>query len=301
MEIISVIPRGYCAGVVRAIRIARETVQKYPGQPVTMLGMIVHNRFVVEACRALGIQFVEDPAKTRLELLDEVKEGVVIFTAHGVSDAVRRKAEAKGLTVVDATCKDVTKTHELVRRHASSGDVIYIGKKRHPESEGTVSLSDRVHLVTSIEEAEELPPLENVLITCQTTLSLLDTAEIIAACRKKYPDAVIAEEICTATRIRQEAVMALENVDLLIVVGDRRSNNSGQLKAIGLSHGIPHALLIDSEEDLREEDIRGYERIAVTSGSSTPNLLTAGVIQALQHYAETGELVTKKISITQIL
>ena len=119
--------------------------------------------------------------------------------------------------------------------------------------------------------------------------------------RKKYPDAVIADEICTATRIRQEAVMALKNGDLLIVVGDSRSNNSGQLKAIGLSSGIPHALLIDSEEDLKEEDIRGYERIAVTSGSSTPNLLTAGVIRALQRYAETGELVTEKISITQIL
>ncbi len=301
MEIISVIPRGYCAGVVRAIRIARETAEKYPDTPVTMLGMIVHNRYVVEACSALGIRFVEDPMKSRLQLLDEITEGVVIFTAHGVSDAVRRKAEDKGLIVVDATCNDVLKTHELVRNHASHGDVIYIGRHHHPESEGTVSLSSRVHLVTCIEEAEQLPPLEHVLITCQTTLSLTDTAKIIDVCKSRYPDSVVAEEICAATRVRQEAVMRLENTDLLIVVGDKRSNNSGQLRAIGLSAGIPRALLIDSEEDLREEDIAGCERIAVTSGSSTPNVLTAGVITALKHYAETGELITKKIRITQIL
>lgn len=301
MEIISVTPRGYCAGVVRAIRIAEETVRSHPGVPVTMLGMIVHNRYVVEACRNLGIRFVEDPGKTRLELLDEVDEGIVIFTAHGVSDAVVKKAREKGLTAVDATCPDVTKTHDLVRAHVRHGDVIYIGKHHHPESEGTVSLSPRVHLVTDTAEAEALGHLENVLITCQTTLSLLDAQQIIGVCLKKFPDAVIGEEICTATRIRQEAVMALKNTDLLIVVGDRRSNNSSQLKKTALSSGIPNALLIDSAEDLKEEDIAGFARIAVTSGSSTPNSLTAQVIRVLRHYADTGDFIPEKTNITQIL
>lgn len=288
MEIISVTPRGYCQGVVRAIMTARRTVEQHPGETVTMLGMIVHNRFVVDECRRMGIRFVEDPKKTRLELLDEISEGVVIFTAHGVSDAVRSKAEAKGLTVVDATCPDVIHTHEIVREHASHGDVIYIGKKNHPESEGTVGLSERVHLVTCTEDLDNLHDLHDILITNQTTLSLLDTQEIIDACLKKWPDAGIAKEICNATRIRQEAVMELKDTDVLIVVGDPRSNNSNQLKQIGMRAGIRQTWLIDSVLSLREEMVKNKNRIAVTSGSSTPNSLTAQVISFLKEYAETG-------------
>ena len=132
MEIVKVIPRGYCQGVVRAIQIARKTAETYPDQKISMLGMIVHNRYVVEACEKLGIRCLESPGLTRLELLDQIDEGIVIFTAHGVSDAVFEKARAKGLTIVDATCPDVEKTHRLIREHTSSGDVLYIGKLNHP-------------------------------------------------------------------------------------------------------------------------------------------------------------------------
>lgn len=289
MEIISVIPRGYCQGVVRAIRIAKETVQNNPGVKVSMLGMIVHNQYVVDACEELGIVFVEETGKSRLELLDRIDSGIVIFTAHGISDAVKAKAIAKGLTIVDASCPDVIKTHELVQAHcAKGGDVLYIGKKGHPESEGTVGLSDRVHLITSCEDLGNLNDLHDVLITNQTTLSLLDSKQIIDAAKKKYPDAVIAEEICNATRIRQDAVMKLKDIDLLIVVGDKRSNNSNQLKEIGLRSGVKEALLIDSIEDLKESQIKEKDRIAVTSGSSTPNELTQQVIATLKDYAKTG-------------
>ena len=288
MEIISVVPRGYCQGVVRAILKAKETVQKYPDIPVTMLGMIVHNRFVVDECQRMGIRFVEDPKKTRLELLDEIDEGVVIFTAHGVSDAVRQKAEEKGLIVVDATCPDVIQTHDIVRSHAALGDVIYIGKKNHPESEGTVGLGEHVHLVTCIEDLDDLPEMHDILITNQTTLSLIDVQQIIDACLKRWPDAEVAKEICNATRIRQEAVMNLKDTDCLIVVGDPRSNNSNQLKEIGTKAGIKETYLIDSVLSLREDMIKNKNRIAVTSGSSTPNSLTAQVISFLEDYAKTG-------------
>lgn len=289
MEIISVIPRGYCQGVVRAIRIAKETVENHPGTPVSMLGMIVHNQYVVDACEALGIRFVEEPGMTRLDLLDQINSGIVIFTAHGISDAVREKAEAKGLMIVDASCPDVIKTHTLVKEHAAKGgDVLYIGKKGHPESEGTVSLSDRVHLITSCADIENLNDLHDVLITNQTTLSILDSQKIIQACLKKYPDAKVAEEICNATRIRQEGVMRLKNIDLLIVVGDVRSNNSNQLKEIGLRSGVKNAVLVASVVDLQEEMIQGRDRIAVTSGSSTPNELTQQVIDFLKQYAADG-------------
>ncbi len=288
MEIISVTPRGYCQGVVRAIRIAQDTAASYPDTPITMLGMIVHNSFVVEECRKLGIRFVEDPEKTREELLDQIDEGIVIFTAHGVSDSVREKAERKSLRTVDASCPDVLRTHDLVRSHAQNRDIIFIGKKNHPESEGTVSLSPRVHLVTDVSDIASLPDLKAPLIMTQTTLSIHDIGTMIDACRKRFANAEVMSEVCNATRMRQEAVMSLKDTDLLIVVGDPRSNNSLQLKRIGQSCGIPECLLIGSVMDLKEDILKNKNRIAVTSGSSTPNTITSQVIAFLKKYAEDG-------------
>lgn len=286
MEIISVTPRGYCQGVVRAIRIAEETAGKHPGETITMLGMIVHNRYVVQKCESLGIRCIDDSSRTRLELLDDIDEGIVIITAHGANDAVFAKAQSKGLQIVDATCPDVEKTHTLVRSHVEHGDVIYLGKHNHPEAEGTVGISPRVHLVSSVEEAEQLEGLADVLITSQTTLSILDTRRILAACLKKYPDAKVYPEVCNATRIRQEAVLRLRDTDVLIVVGDPHSNNSHQLARIGQDNGIPRTWLIENSEQLRDDMIAGAERVAVTSGSSTPNELTQAVIDRLHALAQ---------------
>lgn len=289
MEIISVVPRGYCQGVVRAIQIARKTAEENQGKPVTMLGMIVHNQYVVDACTRAGIRFVEDPGKTREELLDQIDEGIVIFTAHGISPAVREKAAMKGLTVVDASCPDVIRTHQLVMDAiADDRDVLYIGKNGHPESEGTIGLSQRVHLITCAEDVKKFPHLKRVFITNQTTLSLLDIQPVIQACLAMYPEAEVCQEICNATTIRQQAVMKLKDVDLLIVVGDPRSNNSNQLRTIGMKSGIPECLLVESVQSLRQEQIKGKNRIAITSGSSTPNELTSQVITTLQEYARTG-------------
>ena len=288
MEIIKVVPRGYCQGVVRAIQTAEKTARENSGQPIYMLGMIVHNRFVVEACEKLGIHCLEAKGKTRLELLDEIDHGTVIFTAHGVSDAVYEKAAAKGLHIVDATCPDVRKTHDLIRDHVAHGDVLYIGKKNHPEAEGAVGISPRVHLISCREDLAKLGPLENVLITNQTTLSILDNQALIEACLKQYPDAVAQEEICNATTMRQKAVMNLSSADCLIVVGDPHSNNTNQLREIGIKAGIPNAVLIENAMMLKESDILGYKTVAVTSGSSTPNAITDGVIETLEHYSKTG-------------
>ncbi len=301
MEIINVVPHGYCQGVIRAIQTAVSTAKENPGKKITMLGMIVHNSYVVEQCRALGIGFVENPKKTRAELLDEIDEGIVIFTAHGISDEVRKKAEAKGLEIVDASCKDVIRTHSLVREHVKKGDVLYIGKKNHPESEGTVSLSERIHLITEEKDLDELDGLENVLITCQTTLSLNDTKKIIDACIRKYPDAEVSPEICSATRMRQEAVMKLKDTDCLIVVGDPRSNNSNQLQRIAYDAGIREAYLIGSVLELTEDMIRNKNRIAVTSGSSTPNSLTSQVTDFLKQYAESGQFILPKEAEVRLL
>lgn len=290
MEIIPVVPRGYCQGVVRAIQIARDTAKSNPDTPITMLGMIVHNRYVVDACSVLGIRCLEDPMKTRLELLDKVNEGIVIFTAHGVSDSVKEKAQKKGLKIVDATCPDVMKTHQLVLEHCKTGgDVVYIGKLHHPEAEGVVSLNEHIHLVSDEADVCSLSPsLTNVLITCQTTLSMLSMKRLLVLCTERFPDARIAPEVCNATAVRQQAVMNLKNIDVLIVVGDPHSNNSNQLQNIALNVGIPHAWLIEGTWELKENMIKGYDRIAVTSGSSTPTAITSQVIDFLKQYADDG-------------
>lgn len=287
MEIISVNPRGYCLGVIGAIELAKKTIKENPHTTISMLGMIVHNRYVVDYFTRQGVICLDDSKKTRLELLDEIDEGIVIITAHGASDAVFQKAKEKGLTIIDATCPDVKVTHQIVREHVSSGDVIYIGKKNHAESEGTVGISNRIHLVSSIEDVHALPPLENVLITNQTTLSIVDIKPIIEECLKKYPNANVTEEICKATRIRQEAITKLEDIDVLFVVGDPHSNNSNQLCTIGKSHGIQESYLIEGAWQIKEEMIQNKNRIAVTSGSSTPTLLTNSVIKYLEEYANT--------------
>ncbi|MBW9212394.1 MULTISPECIES: 4-hydroxy-3-methylbut-2-enyl diphosphate reductase [Terrabacteria group] len=288
MKIISVQPRGYCHGVIRAIRLAQKTKEKYPNTPITILGMLVHNQHVVDVLAESGMQTIEDKNQDRLSLLDKIQEGIVLFTAHGVSPAVYQKAKEKGLQVVDATCPDVLKTHELIKDYAD--DVIYLGKKNHPESEGTVGLSKRVHLVSNLEDLKALQDIEihNPIITNQTTLSLLDLQDLIEACLKQYPNAKVVREICPATRLRQEAILNLE-ADALYVVGDVRSNNSNQLAIIARKIGIPFVKMISSVNDIQESELIGKERIAITSGSSTPNALTNQVVSFLQEYEKTGK------------
>lgn len=302
MEIITVVPRGYCKGVVRAITLAKETAQKYPNQPITMLGMIVHNRHVVEACEHLGIHCVEEKGKTRLELLDKINEGIVIFTAHGVSDAVYQKAIQKGLTVVDASCDDVTKTQSIVKNYLKKDfDIIYIGKLNHPEAEAVLAISSRVHFVTNIHDINQLPLFNKVIVTNQTTMSIKEIANLIEECKTKYPHLIIHDEICNATRIRQEAIAKLENIDCLIVVGDPHSNNTLKLKEIADNSGIKNIFLVETSNDLSEEWIENCKRIAVTSGASTPTYLTNQVIESLKNYEKKGVLLKTPIDYDHLL
>ena len=301
MDIITVSPRGYCKGVIRAINIAKKTKQDNPTSKITILGMIVHNKYVVEACENLGIVCLDAKGKTRLELLDEINEGIVLITAHGVSDQVIKKAKDKGLTIVDATCVDVIKTHDIVKNHINNGDVIYIGKKTHPEAEGVIALSDKVHLVSCKEDIDNLKELKNVLITNQTTMSLLDIDYLIKECLIKFKDAKVYEEICNATRVRQEAIKNLENIDVLFVVGDISSNNSNQLKNIALDSGIKKAFLIETSNDITKDMLNDVVSIGVTSGASTPTYLTTQVIDVLNHYIETKELIHLNVDISKII
>src|SRR6266702_3320977 len=258
MEVVRITPRGYCHGVVDAFRIAKKVRDETPG-PVHMLGMLVHNTHATDDLQAQGIALVDPP--DRLAGLNQIKEGTVIFTAHGVSPQVKQRAAELGLNAIDATCSDVVRTHELVADLARKGyEVVYIGRKGHPEPEGVVGEAPgNVHLVQDPEDIEALELIgDRIAVTCQTTLSVWDTEDLIGRVRSRYPQAEVHNEICRATQERQEAaVEAAKLVDLVIVVGSPRSSNSLRLVEV-------------------------VKKVGVTSGASTPTQLTRRVIEHIE-------------------
>jgi len=283
VDVLKITPRGYCHGVVDAIRIAKHVGAQTQG-PVHMLGLLVHNTHVTDEMQEHGVKLVD--AEDRMAGLDKIKEGTVIFTAHGVSPAVKEKARAMGLNAVDATCSDVIRTHDLIDRLVGEGyEVVYIGLRGHPEPEGAIGHGPgKVHLVQEAKDIESLAILsEKVAITCQTTLSVWDTDDLIDKVRLRYPQAEVHNEICRATQERQEAaVEAAKDVDLVIVVGSTRSSNSKRLVEVVEKKGGKPAHLIDTLEDIDPEWFRGVNRVGVTSGASTPSQLTRKVIEFLQ-------------------
>ncbi|MBR4461749.1 MAG: 4-hydroxy-3-methylbut-2-enyl diphosphate reductase [Erysipelotrichaceae bacterium] len=283
MKIQKVIPSGYCKGVVNAINIAKKTRKEYPEEPVYILGMLVHNSHVSKELENEGIITLYDEHKSKEELLDDIDEGVIIFTAHGISDAIKEKVTAKGLRYVDATCVDVLKTQNLIKERLDDGyEVIYFGKKGHPEAEAVLSISDRIHLISCKEDIDALDILNHKLFfTNQTTMSYLELSDIIAYLQEKYPSIFIQPEVCNATSSRQKAIYELKDCDLLYVVGDLRSNNTNMLKEIGLKHGIKKVLLIQTYEDIDKSDLQDVENIYVTAGASTPPELIRQVIDHL--------------------
>jgi 4-hydroxy-3-methylbut-2-enyl diphosphate reductase len=283
MEVLKITPRGYCHGVVDAFRIARRVREETEG-PVHMLGMLVHNTHATDDLQQQGIALVDQP--NRLEGLEHIKEGTVIFTAHGVSPQVKQRAIELGLKPVDATCSDVVRTHELVADLARQGyDVVYIGRKGHPEPEGVMGEAPgKVHLVQDPEDIDALDiASERVAVTCQTTLSVWDTEDMIERVKARYPQAEVHNEICRATQERQEAaVEAAKDVDLVIVVGSPRSSNSLRLVEVVKKLGHKPAYLVDRLEDLELSWFRGKKKVGVTSGASTPTQLTRRVIEYLE-------------------
>ena len=283
MEVVKITPRGYCHGVVDAFRIAKRVREETDG-PVHMLGMLVHNTHATDDLQQQGIALVDQP--DRLRGLDHIKEGTVIFTAHGVSPQVKQRAVELGLKPVDATCSDVVRTHELVADLARNGyEVVYIGRKGHPEPEGVVGEAPgKVHLVQDPADIDALELQgDRVAVTCQTTLSVWDTEDLIGRVKARYPQAEVHNEICRATQERQEAaVEAAKLVDLVIVVGSPRSSNSLRLVEVVKKLGGKPAYLVDRMEDLNPEWFKGAKKVGVTSGASTPTQLTRRVIEHIE-------------------
>ncbi|MCD2206853.1 4-hydroxy-3-methylbut-2-enyl diphosphate reductase [Listeria booriae] len=287
MEIIKIAPRGYCYGVVDAMVIARNaSLDPNLPRPIHILGMIVHNQHVTEAFEDVGIVTLDGP--NREAILDQIDSGTVIFTAHGVSPAVKERAKAKGLTTLDATCPDVTRTYDLILEKKHEGfHVIYIGKKGHPEPEGAVGVApDIVHLVENMADIDALPLTnEKVFVTNQTTMSQWDVMDLMDYIQSVYPQAEQHQEICMATQVRQEAVATQAvGADVTIVVGDPRSNNSNRLAQVSEEKaGVP-AHRIANIEELNLDWIKDAKKVAVTAGASTPTQIIREVLVFLDEY-----------------
>ncbi|HLU22159.1 MAG TPA: 4-hydroxy-3-methylbut-2-enyl diphosphate reductase, partial [Bacillaceae bacterium] len=281
MKIIKITPRGYCYGVVDAMVIARNAaLDKTLPRPIYILGMIVHNKHVTDAFAEDGIITLDGP--NRKEILAKVDTGTVIFTAHGVSPEVKKLAEEKGLTTIDATCPDVTVTHDLILQKEKEGyDVIYIGKKGHPEPEGAVGVAPQiVHLVETLDDVDELNVQnDKIIVTNQTTMSQWDVLAIMEKVQEKYPQAEKHKEICMATQVRQEAVAEQAGeADLLIVVGDPMSNNSNRLAQVSQEIAGTKSYRVADVSEIEIEWLKDVETVAVTAGASTPTPIVREVI-----------------------
>ena len=280
MKVVLAQPRGFCAGVDRAIDIVERALEVH-GAPIYVRHEIVHNTHVVADLRAKGAIFVDG--------LDEIPAGAtVVFSAHGVSRSVRNEAQARGLRVFDATCPLVTKVHvEVARMRAQGREIVMIGHAGHPEVEGTMGQADGgISLIESVDDVARLQVADpdNLAYVTQTTLSIDDAAQIVGALKRRFPR--IAEpkkaDICYATQNRQDAVKLMAaQVDLVIVIGSRTSSNSNRLREVAQRYGVD-AHLVDSADDLRSEWLAGKTRIGVTAGASAPESLVQALIERLR-------------------
>jgi len=280
MDIVLANPRGFCAGVERAISIVEQALHQF-GSPIYVRHEVVHNKFVVDDLKRQGAIFVDE--------LSQVPRGsTVVFSAHGVSQAVRAEAEARGLKVFDATCPLVTKVHfEVAKMREHGREIVMIGHSGHPEVEGTMGQSDSgMYLVESIRDVERLRVRDpaNLAYVTQTTLSIDDAAAIVSALRERFPGIVgpKTDDICYATQNRQDAVKLLApQCDVVIVVGSPNSSNSNRLREVAAKHGAP-AFMVDRAEELQAAWLAGRRRVGVTAGASAPEVLVREVIARLK-------------------
>lgn len=300
MEVIKISPRGYCYGVVDALTIARQAAKDSSlPHPIYIIGQIIHNRHAIEELTSMGIVTLDGP--NRADILEQVHAGTVIFTAHGVSPQVKQRARERGLHVIDATCPDVTVTHDLVKNLVARGYyILYIGKKGHPEPEGVMGeVPGHISLIETEADVDALTltaqQAQKLAVSTQTTLSQWDTRRVIRYIKTRYPHVEVHIDICAATQNRQEAVVAqAKGADLTIVVGDPKSNNTNRLVQVSEElAGVPAKRI----EDLSQLDpawLVGKKRIAVTAGASTPSQITREVIRFLEQFeaAETAAVAS---------
>jgi 4-hydroxy-3-methylbut-2-enyl diphosphate reductase len=281
MKVILAEPRGFCAGVTRAIEVVEKSLQKY-GSPIYVRHEIVHNKFVVDDLKSKGAIFIKD--------VDEAPHGsVIIFSAHGVSSSVEKRAEEMGLNIIDATCPLVSKVHREAKKYEDDGyEIILIGHKGHPEVEGTSGRVKKDVILVSNEEDAKLIKVKNkekIAYVTQTTLSVNDTKKIVNILEKRFPSltkGLATKDICYATQNRQDAVKDLsKKIDLLLVIGAKNSSNSNRLRDLGQECGVD-SYLINNHNDIKDEWLNSAKNIGITAGASAPEILVQGVVNKIK-------------------
>lgn len=279
MKVYSITPRGYCLGVVNAIQTVKKLAKENHKEPLYLLGMLVHNQYVIEAIRALGVEII--PRDQLASVLENGPKGKIILSAHGSSQKLVDQITSHGFSVVDTVCKDVVHNMDLIRHEIDLGhEIIFLGKHGHPEAEATVAINfEKVHLIEKISEIAHLKLRDpSPFLTNQTTLSMLDVFELHQQILKSYPNARPSVDLCNATQQRQEAVMKLpQEVDLVLVVGDPKSNNSNMLTKIAQQQG-KKALLVSFIDEVPLDLLKQFSYVAVTAGASTPSYITQQII-----------------------
>ena len=275
-------PQGYCGGVTRALQMAKD-LGKESKNDVYMLGKIIHNSHVINELEKLGIKTIDEKNKTRLELLDSIDKGTVIFSAHGVSPKVYEKATQKNLNIVDATCPYVLIVQKNIKEYLAKGyKCLYIGTKNHPECEGILGIDSSITLIENKDDILKLDINTNkVYVTNQTTLSRFDTDSLITLLKEKYSNIIIDNKICMATTVRQEAVLNQPKADLCIIVGDKNSSNTNKLKEVSIKTNT-NTILIDNVNDLNESLLKDVKVVNITSGASTPSYIVDEIINYLK-------------------
>lgn len=274
MKINKLSPQGYCGGVKNALNIAYNTLKddNCP-KPIYLLGSIIHNKNVIEELTNLGAILIEDKNLSREILLDKIDSGTVIFSAHGVSPNVYKKAIEKGLNIIDTTCPNVLIVQNQIKKYLKLNyKCLYIGTKGHPECEGILGISSSIILISCIEDLKYINKNERIYVTNQTTLSIYETNELYDYIKNNYSNAIIDNKICNATTVRQEACLKQEYVDLCIVVGDKSSSNTKKLTFACMKSNIK-TIQIENLEELKKINLDNIKSISITSGASTPDYI----------------------------
>ncbi len=276
-------PQGFCQGVKIAINIVKDALNKE--KKVYLLGEIIHNKDVIAKLDKIGAITIPTNNKTRLELLDSIDSGTIIFSAHGVSPKVYEKARNKGLNIIDATCPMVLKIHKNIIEKLENGyDVIYIGTAKHPECEGVLGISSSIHFISSVDEIESLNISNNkIYATNQTTLSIYDIKDIYSQLRNKYPNIIIDNKICNATTIRQEAIKNQPKADLCIIVGDRMSSNTKKLVKVSTEYTNIKTIQCENLSSLDKSYLEGVNIVNISSGASTPDEVVSEIIEYIKN------------------
>ncbi len=284
MKINKIEPQGYCGGVIKALKIIDDVINnENTKKPIYLLGQIIHNSHVIDDLKSKGVIVLEDKTKKRLDLLDEIESGTVIFSAHGVEPRVYEKAKAKGLEYIDASCPYVLVVHNKIKEHLNNGyEVIYIGTKNHPEVEGVLGISDKIKFISNTSDIKNLNiTSDKIYATNQTTLSIFDIEDIFKSLKAKYPSIIIDDKICNATTIRQEAMKNQPDADLCIVVGDPNSSNTKKLYKVSKEIRKINTVLCEDLESLDKNILKNVNVVNITSGASTPSYIVDEIIEYL--------------------